>query len=50
MAAAHSGEGELLTRSLECTLVHHADHTYWYVLLAGGMIIPETVPAKDRSR
>jgi putative nucleotidyltransferase with HDIG domain len=48
IAAAHSGEGELLVRSLENTIIHHADHTYWYVLLAGGMIEPESVPAKDR--
>lgn len=48
VAAAHSGEGELLVRSLECTLIHYADHTYWYVLLAGDMIVPETIPAKDR--
>jgi putative nucleotidyltransferase with HDIG domain len=48
IAAAHSGEGELLLRSLENTIIHYADHTYWYVLLAGDMIVPESVPAKDR--
>lgn len=48
IAGAHSGEGELLVRSLENTIIHYADHAYWHVLLAGDMIIPETVPAKDR--
>ncbi|MDB5510694.1 MAG: hypothetical protein JWR08_177 [Enterovirga sp.] len=48
IAAAHSGEGDLLVRSLENTIVHHADHTYWYVLLAGDMILPDTVPPKSR--
>jgi len=47
IAMAHSGEGELLVRSLENTIVHHADYTFWYVLLAGGMIKPETVREKD---
>ena len=28
-AAAHSGEGELLVRSLENTIVHHADYAFW---------------------
>lgn len=28
-AGGHSGEGELIERSLENTLVHHADHAYW---------------------
>jgi putative nucleotidyltransferase with HDIG domain len=41
-AGAHSGEGELIQRSLENTLVHYADHAYWWVLdradrLAGHM-------------
>lgn len=48
IAMAHSGEGELLVRSVENTIVHHADYTFWYVLLAGGMIKPETVREKDR--
>jgi putative nucleotidyltransferase with HDIG domain len=47
-ATAHSGEGELLTRSLENTIVHHADHTFWGVLLAGDMIVPESVPPGRR--
>jgi len=47
-ATAHSGEGELLVRSLENTIVHHADYTFWNVLHAGGMIRPESVPPQKR--
>lgn len=31
-AGAHSGEGELIKRSLENTIVHHADYVYWDAL------------------
>jgi putative nucleotidyltransferase with HDIG domain len=48
IAMAHSGEGELLVRSLECMIVHQADYTFWKTLLAGGMLIPETVPTAKR--
>jgi 23S rRNA maturation-related 3'-5' exoribonuclease YhaM len=34
-AAAHSGEGELLVRSLENTILHWADYTFWRVVEAG---------------
>ncbi len=34
MAAAHSGEGELLVRSLENTILHWADYTFWRVVEA----------------
>lgn len=37
-AGAHSGEGELVVRSLENTIVHHADYTFWRVLDAGGLL------------
>jgi putative nucleotidyltransferase with HDIG domain len=42
-AAAHSGEGELLVRSLENTILHHADYAFWGVCRAGDLLIPETV-------
>ena len=42
-AAAHSGEGELLVRSLENTIVHHADYAFWGVCRAGGMLVPESI-------
>lgn len=38
IAGCHSGEGELVTRSLEATIVHHADYAFWRVLTAGGML------------
>lgn len=44
IALAHSAEGKLITRSTECAIVHHADHTFWRVLAAGNMIKPETLP------
>ena len=48
IAMAHSGEGELLVRSLECMIVHQADYTFWNTLLAGGQLKPETVPPSTR--
>ena len=36
-AGAHSGEGELIQRSLENMLVHYADHAYWNVLERAGI-------------
>ena len=48
IAMAHSGEGELLVRSLECMIVHQADYTFWNALLAGGQLKPETVPPSTR--
>lgn len=36
MAGAHSGEGELLVRSLENTILHWADYTFWRVVEAAG--------------
>jgi putative nucleotidyltransferase with HDIG domain len=41
MAAAHSGEGELLVRSLENTILHWADYTFWRVVDAGGQFADE---------
>ncbi len=48
IAMAHSGEGELLVRSLECMIVHQADYTFWNTLLAGGQLKPDTVPPATR--
>jgi len=39
MATAHSGEGELLVRSLENTILHWADYTFWKVSEAGGQFM-----------
>jgi hypothetical protein len=38
IAGGHSGEGELIQRSLEATIVHHADYAFWHVLAAGGLM------------
>ena len=46
MAAAHSGEGELLVRSLENTILHWADYTFWQVVGAGNQFA-ETDPWLD---
>jgi len=35
IVGAHSGEGELINRSLECTIVNYADHVYWHVIARG---------------
>ena len=37
-AGAHSGEGELILRSLENTVVHHADYAYWQTLDRAGYL------------
>lgn len=37
-AGCHSGEGELVQRSLHVTIVHHADHAFWEVLQAGNAL------------
>ena len=42
-AAAHSGEGELLVRSLENTIVHHADYAFWGICRAGDLLKPESL-------
>ena len=44
-AAAHSGEGELLTRSLENTIVHHADYAFWGMCAAADLLVPESMAA-----
>jgi len=42
-AAAHSGEGELVIRSLENTIIHHADYAFWGIARAGGLLVPESI-------
>ena len=42
-AAAHSGEGELLVRSLENTIVHHADYAFWGIARAADLLVPESI-------
>ena len=38
IAGAHSPEGDLIVRSLECTIVHFADDSYWQIMRAGGLL------------
>ncbi len=37
-AGCHSGEGELVQRSLHVTIVHHADYAFWQALRVGGQL------------
>ena len=37
-AGCHSGEGELVKRSLHVTIIHHADYAFWRSLAAGGAL------------
>ena len=37
-AGCHSGEGELVKRSLHVTIVHHADYAFWRSMEAGGVL------------
>ncbi len=46
IASGHSGEGELLVRSLENTIVHMADIGYWNTMLAAGLIQEGTLSDK----
>lgn len=38
IAGAHSGEGELLQRSLENTIIRWADHSFWMIIEKGDMV------------
>ncbi|MEM9441666.1 MAG: HD domain-containing protein [Pseudomonadota bacterium] len=49
-AAAHSGEGELVVRSLENTIIHHVDYAFWNVCRAGDLLVPETLAALKSGR
>ena len=37
-AGCHSGEGELVQRSLHVTLVHQADYAFWGAMQSGGLM------------
>ncbi len=37
-AGDHSGEGELVLRSLETTIIHYADRAFWRVLARAGIL------------
>jgi len=44
IAACHSPEGDNVKRSLECMIVHEADHTWWRITAASGLLVDGTVP------
>jgi putative nucleotidyltransferase with HDIG domain len=43
IACAHSLEGQHIGVSTECMIVRHADHTYWSVAGALGLLTPESM-------
>lgn len=43
IACAHSLEGQHIGVSTECMIVRHADHAYWSVAGALGMLTPESL-------
>lgn len=42
IAIGHSYEGDLMQRSLECLIVHRADHMWWSIAGGFGLVRPET--------
>jgi putative nucleotidyltransferase with HDIG domain len=64
IALGHSYEGDLMQRSLECLIVHRADHLWWSIAGGFGLLVAETAgmlesrkitpralrPAKDREK
>lgn len=49
IALGHSFEGDLMLRSLECLVVHRADHMWWSIAGGFGLLQPETAGLlKDR--
>ena len=38
VAGAHSPEGQFVTRSLLCTIIHQADYAFWDVLKSAGLL------------
>ena len=41
VAGAHSPEGQSVTCSLICTIVHQADYAFWNVLQSAGLMQPQ---------
>ena len=42
IALGHSYEGDLMERSLECLIVHRADHLWWSIAGGFGLLKPES--------
>jgi putative nucleotidyltransferase with HDIG domain len=47
IALAHSFEGDLLNRSLECLIVQRADHLWWSIAGGCGLLDPATAGALE---
>ena len=43
IALGHSMEGQHIGLSTECTIVRHADHTWWLVACSLGLLQPDTI-------
>lgn len=50
IALAHSHEGELLWRSLECLIVQRADHLWWAVAGGSGLLTPESCAVMEQRK
>lgn len=46
---AHSAEGELIQRSLENTIVHHADKSWWRIIKSAGLLSEDSDDAGART-
>jgi len=44
-AAAHGREGDSVVRSLENTIIHSVDKSFWTICQAGHLLVPETMAA-----
>ena len=42
IALCHSSEGNNVVRSLECSLVHYADETWWKAAAGAGLLVEES--------
>lgn len=50
VVGAHSHEGDLVIRSLESTIVVHADRAFWRTAKAADILVPESVPDYGKAK
>lgn len=43
IALAHSGDGDKIVRSLECSIVHHADELWWKIAAGCGLLLEASI-------
>ncbi len=48
ICVGHSLEGQHFKLSAECSIVRHADHAWWMVAVALGLVEPDTIEAAGR--